>query len=558
MANPNTALFCDNIGHSNATSDLECCYLNDQNSSVCQRNFGAGSGTFSGGCNLTGNCIADCQSTEVLYSSVAQLSAYGGTGFGPIRRFATCVNIPAMAGYSSHKLLGNLASVIDPHLPQNRTNADLSGVTSAVTECLTQTCRASRNKKACINSCAPVNLLTNSTTPNIEGVNDCLHTLCHGGYDSLPYADADIIGIGVFAAYIMQCIFVVLLCFGLFGFDLYNRPRSRPSTTTEHVPSESKPSQSETEITPANAGNPPKPNDEDPSHEELFENFLVEYHKTQCYFSATLQIASLSYGIFETNMLLIFMLIPLATNGILPVVFAFVLLFRHGKSTMDVTLLTIACWFLSSLVYWILYAHIIPINSQIRSTQKQYRAYEQFMYKLSAIDACGGYSGLAVCPGNNFNLGRADIFAASHNLRVLTPIIWSFSTLCLIAAVFSKYLMWRRSRDDGHAYQAPSEVGEAGEASEDVPQGSNSPISLRSRSGSSIIYWLTTLCFLAGIGMQLSLLSIGTSLNMMNRHYWSFGQVMAITVWSPPLLGWIYDECKKILKEKFNIGDIPK
>jgi hypothetical protein len=46
-----------------------------------------------------------------------------------------------------------------------------------------------------------------------------------------------------------------------------------------------------------------------------FENFLKEFHITQCYFSSTIQIAALTYGITNTNMLVRFMLIPLATNG---------------------------------------------------------------------------------------------------------------------------------------------------------------------------------------------------------------------------------------------------
>lgn len=42
--------------------------------------------------------------------------------------------------------------------------------------------------------------------------------------------------------------------------------------------------------------------------------------------------------------------------------------------------------------------------------------------------------------------------------------------------------------------------------------------------------------------MQLSLLAIGKSLNMMNPHDWSFGQIVAITVWAPPILEYLYGE----------------
>ena len=71
-------------------------------------------------------------------------------------------------------------------------------VTSAVTDCLSSTCRNSRGKDDCYDSyCSPAMLLANSTTPNITAINRCLHKLCHSGDDALPYADADVIGIGV-------------------------------------------------------------------------------------------------------------------------------------------------------------------------------------------------------------------------------------------------------------------------------------------------------------------------------------------------------------------------
>jgi hypothetical protein len=305
------------------------------------------------------------------------------------------------------------------------------------------------------------------------------------------------------------------------------------------------------------SSNPPR------SHQQIFEDLVVQFHKAQCYFSATLQIASLSYGIFETDMLVTFILIPLATNGVLPIVFAFVMLFRCGRATMDVTMLTVFTYLLASIVYWILYSNIIPINAMM-SDKRRYTAYQQFMYKLSAIDACGGYSALAVCP-DNFVLGRQQIFDASHNLRVLTPIIWAYSTTCLIATLFGKVMKWRRSReqtDAQHTHQGHSLI--PGEDSDDTPENHSTthttttsvshphgaPPFLRSRLGASVTFWFTTTCFLAGIGMQLSSLAIGTSLNMMNRMHWSFGQIVAVTIWAEPLLGYLYNEGKLLLKSR--------
>ena len=189
------AIFCDNIG--NTTNKLHCCYANQQSSSVCERDLYTSVPWFSGGCD-GGDCVANCQNSTWLYESKIQDDAYEGNGFGPIRRYQTCANVPAIAGYASQGALSsNISAVVESYVSPNATAASLTGITSTVTECLTQTCRASRNRGACESSCSAVNLITNSTTPNVQSLNSCLNTLCGGQWDSLPYADADVIGIGV-------------------------------------------------------------------------------------------------------------------------------------------------------------------------------------------------------------------------------------------------------------------------------------------------------------------------------------------------------------------------
>ncbi|PVI01664.1 hypothetical protein DM02DRAFT_613484 [Periconia macrospinosa] len=331
----------------------------------------------------------------------------------------------------------------------------------------------------------------------------------------------------------MQCMLVVISWFILSGFAVSNRKKST-SDLTSHS---SKRTIKSPRTTPKEPN--PSPGDEQESHQKFFDTLLTQFHKTQCYFSATLQIASLTYNIFDTNMLMTFMLTPLATNGVLPVVFTYLMLLHRGRASLDVTILTCACWLLSSIVYWTLYRGIIPINNQITNEKERYRAYQQFMYKLSAIDECGGFSGLAVCPVNNV-LGRKDITAASRKLRVLTPIIWGFSTACLVGMLAWKWAAARRKpgKDVNRHSEGAKTVEEASHQQERYYN-----ISLLGKHTlGTIVYVVLSLCFLAGAGMQLSLLSIGTSLNMMDRTDWGFGQVVAVTVWVPPLIGYVYEE----------------
>jgi hypothetical protein len=181
-----------------------------------------------------------------------------------------------------------------------------------------------------------------------------------------------------------------------------------------------------------------KSNHDTPSNQPNFEKFLEEFHVTQCYFSSTIQIAALTYGITSMNMLVTFMLIPLATNGVLPVVFTLVPLYkRNEKLKPGVIVLTVVCWILSSVVYWMLYSHVTPINSDI-DADTDYAIYRQFYYKLSATDACGGYSALAACPNKLGRLGRGKILDSSYKIRALTPIFWIFSTVCLLAILVAR------------------------------------------------------------------------------------------------------------------------
>ena len=178
------------------------------------------------------------------------------------------------------------------------------------------------------------------------------------------------------------------------------------------------------------------------------------------------------------------------------------------------------------------------------------------MFKLTSLDACGGYSALAVCP-NNMRLGRDEIVRASHKLRVLTPIIWAFSTLCLLMAIEEKVRKWCASRKyEAQAQSSSIEENKHGEHEPAPVQATPTGLSNASRPPwtSTTIYWLMILCFLAGIGMQLSLFSVSTSLHMTNRKKWSFGQIVALTIWAPPLLGYVYEEINLLVPSSWRNG----
>jgi hypothetical protein len=183
---------CSNFGFG---KNLSCCYVNNQSSPICDSLFPPENRFLENGC-LTGNCLDNCD-PEKLYHSVLQQSGIG-TGAAPILKYMACANIPSIASYANQGVLSpninrSIQQFILPHTP-----GDIQDVTSAVTDCISSTCREARNSAFCYTDyCSPVKLLGNNSLPNLEAINTCLNTLCYSPIRSLPWADANVIGIGV-------------------------------------------------------------------------------------------------------------------------------------------------------------------------------------------------------------------------------------------------------------------------------------------------------------------------------------------------------------------------
>jgi hypothetical protein len=180
-------------------NNLTCCYPDNQTSTACNAFFSVTNSSLSRGCqNNTQNCVTDCANEKLLYTSLVQ-DDRTGNGRGPIARYQACVNLPSIVRYFEFgQLSQDIYNNTDKYIAPDTTDIQLQGVTSAVTDCLSSTCRNSRRSDLCYDDyCSPVKLLANSSSPNVTAVNQCLKTLCSGGYKSLPFADSDIVGIGV-------------------------------------------------------------------------------------------------------------------------------------------------------------------------------------------------------------------------------------------------------------------------------------------------------------------------------------------------------------------------
>lgn len=267
---------------------------------------------------------------------------------------------------------------------------------------------------------------------------------------------------------------------------------------------------------------------------------LIEFHKAQSFFSITIQIASLSYGLFTMDLLIVFLVIPLATNGIVPVVFGHLLVLRYGRSSVYITVLTGVSWVLSSIVVWSLYMHLIPIkNDSILDV------YENVFYQLSSNSDCGGFSALAACP-ENLQEGFAEVKSSFHHIHGLTPLLWAWGTLIFFVLV--AYQIFRSFLRKGN-----KRAGYMKKIRDQNLNAINTSF-LRAAFSTEGIFWILTITFVAAMGIQLALLYVEASIKMISNG-WSFGQIVAITIWVPPLVEYLYLQMSKYCS-RLNLGAI--
>lgn len=196
MANSsNVPIAYMNIGSSSGSPS--CCYTNNQSDPICESLFSPESKFLQNGCP-SNRCIDDCSNVGQLYVSSLQQNLTGN-GDLPISRYKARANIPSIASYADQGVLSpDIMKTVRQYIDLNTTEDELQTVTSVVTDCLSSTCRKSRNSSFCYDDyCSPVKLLSSNTSPNVEQINACLYTLCSNPIDALPWADADVIGIGV-------------------------------------------------------------------------------------------------------------------------------------------------------------------------------------------------------------------------------------------------------------------------------------------------------------------------------------------------------------------------
>jgi hypothetical protein len=314
----------------------------------------------------------------------------------------------------------------------------------------------------------------------------------------------------------MQCALAVILWAGLALFSWHHARKGQLD----------RPSEKSDRLLPSKEPNGPAKEPEIGRHFAAWIDLLLEFHKAQCYFGGTLMIAITVRNFHYVDFVTTFMFTPLATNSILPVIFTYLLLVYYRASSPAVTILTTVVYAMASHVYWILYD-----NLQLERDMTEADFYKRYRLNISAVAQCGQYSGLSACPIVDEDSGEfSKGIAAWTSLRVLTPMIWTWSTFVFLALLL--WPVWARIR----ARRMRLEKGPG-----------PSPMRRALLPWRRAAFWLATVLFLAGVGMQIFVLTTAIQLDMVDAKGWSFGQVVAVTVWIPPLLEYV---CGEIILRK--------
>lgn len=237
-------------------------------------------------------------------------------------------------------------------------------------------------------------------------------------------------------------------------------------------------------------------------------------------------IAILASDIIDANVTMVILLLPLTINGIVPVAFAYVMLVYERLHSSAITLLTVAVYILATVASGILYIRLrLLVPSEL-----DYWTLVQYMYQLSAIESCGGSSALTACPGL-ISYKREELTDAIKRLVVMSPLVWCVSTAALLGVLATETwalverrqsLITRWMRQD-----MPSSIY--------IKFGK-----VRLSSLGSAVFWLTTLALVGCVAFHMSLLTIALSAQTFDVGDWGFGQVLAVTVWVPPVLEYLY------------------
>lgn len=279
---------------------------------------------------------------------------------------------------------------------------------------------------------------------------------------------------------------------------------------------------------------------------------LVDFHKVQCFFSSTIQITALLLfheaqknsalnskairstfqDFFDTSILVV-----LASSGIVPIGVTLACINRYGRQSWYLLTLSLVTMVLATATLACSYAYAheygIPYDVYSSNMQNPYLYNDNKYINMNAtsttcnIRGSVGHTLNPLC--GSWSLGNNAIGASAYNNYWM----WLVCANCIMWLPICAVKHWY-SRCN---YSKPRSWSLAGISASHswVARLSQGLATFRAWALFSCISW--SLCF----GSQYYLFSIYFSHSVISQQ-WSFGQIIAVTVWVPSVVEYVYIE----------------
>jgi hypothetical protein len=262
---------------------------------------------------------------------------------------------------------------------------------------------------------------------------------------------------------------------------------------------------------------------------KLLVDAISGFQAAQCYFSIPLAIAAYFSGPFNLDPLNAFGLLPVSTNGFMPEIFTLMIMNYHESWHWYPLLLTYISYILNSVVFWAVIKYLTGVEKHGRALPRA--AFES----LGHIDSCGGTTGLALCLQFQPDSPPAWLIQkhfSTANVRVkLAEGVWSWCTMCLLVLTYFQFQARGLLKNK---VKAPFSASVKGSRLRSFQNWS------RRSLGSPVWYYAASFIFFNGLLYQATLFYSFLGLGLVDLRTVSFGQIVAISVWVPPVVDYLH------------------
>lgn len=257
---------------------------------------------------------------------------------------------------------------------------------------------------------------------------------------------------------------------------------------------------------------------------------LLDFHKAQCYFISAIEIAALvlaseAYGDFKNNespaVFDILLALPLSLNGIVPVAFSLSCIALYSRLSWHIILLSTVPIALATGALASTYIWILRISD----------AYGPDMLSVSNAGVAFQYVPnftVVICGSKSSNLENVP-----NRRDIRFAIIWLIYTYCIAWALWCLLMqVFKSSREESVSTRvlAGLKILCLGR----LESGAKNKLAAYGYAISLVVWGL---CFV----YHFYLYSLFTRSNLVSGQ-WSFGQIIAVTVWIPSIVELLYIE----------------